>query len=91
MSYYKNNFREEEKANEKLLLSRMMAQSKAQAEEQDADPESRLFRASEVPKHVYEPVFQNMMDQFPNRWRLAFEGLFQLLTKRLTAILFSLI
>ena len=63
-------FREEEKANEKLILSRMLSRNKEKEEELDLaqQSESRHFRASEVPKHVYEPVFQNMVQQFPNRF-----------------------
>jgi hypothetical protein len=47
----------------------MLADSLSNKEKEDleAECESRQFRAGTVPKHVYEPLFQTMVEQFPNR------------------------
>ena len=60
--------REEEKASEKVLLNRVLSRAKEKLEEElEQQSESKQFRASEVPKHVYEPIFQTMLEQYPNR------------------------
>ena len=50
-------------------MSRILSRNKEKEEELDVaqQSETRQFRASEVPKHVFEPVFKNMVEQFPNR------------------------
>ena len=50
------------------MLNRVLSRAKEKLEEElEQQSESKQFRASEVPKHVYEPIFQTMLEQYPNR------------------------
>ena len=65
------SMREEQKIRDKMVMAQLMGQDQAKQEAVDYSDNCSEglveFKAKPVPKHVYQPVFQEMMESQPKR------------------------
>jgi hypothetical protein len=79
ISLYKNTFfnlyREEEKAKEKELLRKFLEDRTVDNDDDDEVEKRVQFKATPVPIHVKEPLFERMLQEHPLRYNTKIKSL----------------